>query len=107
LNAAAALRLVGAKAKAAAPDLARALKDKNTDVRRLAAEALVNIGEPAIPPLIEALKDKSPHSRFLASDILARIGIPAVPALTQAAQDKDKAFAQAAAKTLKKIQSEE
>ncbi|KST67229.1 HEAT repeat domain-containing protein [Mastigocoleus testarum] len=57
-----------------------------------AADALVNIGEPAVGALIEALKNEDSNLRWRAASVLSDIGVeaaPAVEALTLALQDDD------------------
>ncbi|MCK4692019.1 MAG: HEAT repeat domain-containing protein [Anaerolineales bacterium] len=56
--------------------LIAAIKEENEDVRQAAVEALVKIGEPAIEPLIAALKDYS--VREGAAGVLGMMGEPAL-----------------------------
>jgi len=65
------------------------LGNKNSDVRRSAAEALKEIGEPAIEPLIEALKDKDSDVQSGAAYALGYIGDSAIEPLISALKDKD------------------
>jgi len=61
---------------------------RHEDVRKEAAEALVNIGEPAVEPLIQALKDEYSDVREEAARALGRIGDKrAVEPLIQALKD--------------------
>ena len=67
------------------------LANKNTRVTD-AADALVNIGSPAVSALIEALKNEDSNLRWRAASVLSDLGAeaaPAVPALTEALQDDD------------------
>ena len=56
--------------------LIRTMKDSDTDLRRIMAEAVGQLGEPAIKPLIEALKDADPASREGAVIALIKLGDP-------------------------------
>ena len=53
---------------------AAALRPTNSLLARLAANALVAIGTPAVPPLVELLRDGKPRARFEAGARLALIG---------------------------------
>ncbi|WP_448601007.1 NACHT domain-containing protein, partial [Thermoflexus hugenholtzii] len=60
------------------PELRRALQDQDEWVRRAAAEALGNIGDPhALPALLQALQDKNRGVRWAAAEALGNIGPPA------------------------------
>ncbi|AFZ22543.1 PBS lyase HEAT-like repeat protein,HEAT repeat protein [Cylindrospermum stagnale PCC 7417] len=68
------------------------LIDNDAHISSIAADALVNIGSPAVPSLIEALKNQDHNLRWHAASILGDLGAeaaPAVPALTAALQDED------------------
>ncbi|MEM7724857.1 MAG: HEAT repeat domain-containing protein [Cyanobacteria bacterium P01_A01_bin.45] len=57
-----------------------------------AADALVNIGSPAVPALIEALHNEDNNLRWRVASVLSDMGVeatPAVNALTSALQDED------------------
>ena len=70
--------------------LVEQLRDPDPVTRSQAADALVDIGTPAVPVLISELGGSWPHkSETSASDVLARIGEPAVPALIEALDNKD------------------
>lgn len=70
-----AVKALGERKEAEAIEpLIGALKDEDYDVRRAAAEALLNIGEPAIRPLFDALKAKNYYVRHAASGVLGDIG---------------------------------
>lgn len=73
---------------AAIPDLVTALHLEDPMLRRLAAEALVAIGEPAVPALIETLAGGQDLARIEAARGLAMSDDPrAVPALFEALDD--------------------
>ncbi|WP_334810266.1 HEAT repeat domain-containing protein [Nostoc sp.] len=68
------------------------LIDNDAHIRSLAADALVNIGSPAVPSLIEALKNQDINLRWHAASVLGDLGAeaaPAVSALSAALQDED------------------
>ena len=66
------------------------LKDADPDIRRRAANALGELGDPAaVPALIDALSDKSDFVRRKATLSLKKIGSPAASALATALQHKD------------------
>jgi HEAT repeats len=68
------------------------LTDSDAHISNVAADALVNIGSPAIPSLIEALKHQDSNLRWRAASVLGDLGTeaaPAVSALTAALQDQD------------------
>ena len=68
------------------------LIDNDAHISSIAADALVNIGSPAVPSLIEALKNQDHNLRWHAASVLGDLGTeaaPAVPALTTALQDED------------------
>ncbi len=88
----------------AVPALIQALPNKNRWVRRAAAEALGEIGDPqAVPALVQALRDEDEDVRREAAWALGKIGASAVPALVQALQDEDRWVRRAAAEALGKI----
>ncbi len=67
------------------------LANKNTRITD-AADALVNIGSPAVSALVEALQNEDSSLRWRAASVLSDFGAeaaPAVPALTEALQDED------------------
>ncbi|ANE45622.1 virulence factor [Paenibacillus swuensis] len=76
----------------ALPLLARALRDENTSVRRLATVYLGDIGAPdALPHLFAALRDRTPSVRRTAGDTLSDIGSPAaIGPMTEALRDANK-----------------
>jgi energy-coupling factor transporter ATP-binding protein EcfA2 len=82
------------------PYLRQVLKDEDWRIRRAAAEALGQIGDPqATPALIQALQDEEWLVRQAAAEALGQIGDPqATPALIQALQDKEWVVREAAAK---------
>ncbi|MCD6215119.1 MAG: HEAT repeat domain-containing protein, partial [Candidatus Desulfofervidus sp.] len=74
---------------------------RHEDVRKEAAEALVNIGEPAVEPLIQALKDEYSDVREEAARALGRIGDKrAVEPLINALKDEDSDVRMEAAEAL-------
>jgi HEAT repeat protein len=93
VQAAQALGKLGADARDAVPHLVEALRQPaETGVAPAAAQALAQVGAPAVPDLAEVLKDKNGDVRAYAAGVLARIGPPArdaVPALTDLVK-KDK-----------------
>jgi HEAT repeat protein len=67
-----------------------ALKDPYSKVRKAAAEALVQIGAPAVEPFMAALKDESWSVRRTAAEALGQIGdARAVEPLTAALKDRN------------------
>ncbi|MCI0339913.1 MAG: HEAT repeat domain-containing protein, partial [Planctomycetales bacterium] len=91
--AASALSDLGAGAAAALPELIRAAKDPDSQVREAVAEALGDIGSPpAVPALTELLADPEEDVRGDAAWALGQIGAPSAPAAKQIAsllQDSD------------------
>lgn len=65
------------------------LKDPVFVVKKLSADAMVQIGEPAVDPLVKMLGEEDPEIQDLASDALARIGQPSVEPLLAALADAD------------------
>jgi hypothetical protein len=93
-----ALRALGPKAKDAVPDLIRALKDKEPDVRAGAALALGKIGDSeAVSEIAALLQDKMGNVKIDAARALALFKTDAAPALPQLLkvlkQDKEPARA--------------
>ncbi|MBD2041576.1 sister chromatid cohesion protein PDS5 [Microcoleus sp. FACHB-672] len=91
------------------PPLVEALKDSEPDIRRVAAEALGRMGEPAVPELIAALKGDSSSVRLVAAEALGQIGPDArlaVPALIDRLEDGDWRVRSGAARALGKIGTE-
>lgn len=68
-----------------------ALKDKNPDVRCMAARALLRYNDlKAVDPLIEILKDQVPLARAAAAETLGRLGdLKAIPHLVALLRDVD------------------
>jgi len=79
----------GAAGAPAVPALIQALGDSDRDVRRAAAEALGDLGDPqAVPALIQALRDDWEAVRRAAAEALGKLGDPqAIPPLIQALGD--------------------
>ena len=70
--------------------LVEQLRDPDPTTRSQAADALVDMGTPAVPVLISELGGSWAYEgETSASGVLARIGEPAVPALIEALDDKD------------------
>jgi HEAT repeat protein len=71
--------------RAAIPDLIECLQGENSQLARLAVDALASIGEEAVPPLLELLKDGPQKARLAAVRALALIGdTRSIPALFEA-----------------------
>jgi len=89
--------------------LKEALKDKDSDVRRAAAEALGKIGSPeAVAALIPALQDKRSDVRGSTAEALAQVGSPeAVAALIPALRDEDSDVRGSTAEALAQVGSPE
>jgi len=84
--------------------LISALKDKNLDIRRVAASILGNIKDPrAVGPLAAALNDENRNVRMMAAWSLAQIGTPSVEPLVAALRDRNSAARGDAAWALGKI----
>jgi len=89
----------------AIPALLRALKDRDSHVRRAAASALGRISDPqAVPVLLQALEDRDSGVRYATAGALGEIGSPqAVPALLWALEDSDSDVRWAVADSLAEI----
>ncbi len=91
---------------AAAPQLALAINDKETEVRELTVAALArfrSLAAPAVPHLLQALTDSSPSVRARAADALGAIGSresDAIAALARALSDREAAVRAAAVDAL-------
>lgn len=73
------------RARSAVPALLRAMHDSDSLTARLAANALVIIGSPAVEPLVELLKGATQSVKLEAARALALISDPrAIPALFDA-----------------------
>jgi len=106
--AAEALGQLGPEARAAVPDLVRALADPEILVRRASARALGQIGpeaRAAVPDLVRALADKDSYVRLSAAEALRQIGQAAVPDLVRALADEYSYVRRAAAVALGEIRS--
>lgn len=77
--------------KAVTPDLRAALRDDNSDVRKIAVESFVGLdSEVAVPELLEVLNNKIFHIRFDSSVGLARLGNnAAIPELLKGLEDEE------------------
>ena len=73
--------------KKASPDIIKLfvnmLDDSESSVREAAAEALTNIGEPAVGPVITKLMSCDVYNKSVPSEILVQIGDPAVEPLVK------------------------
>ena len=79
-------------------------KEEIAEVRRKAAYALGQIGDPAsVTVLIQALKDDRGEIRAAAAAALVRIGSPAVPELIRSLKSKDPVVRSTAAYALGRI----
>jgi HEAT repeat protein len=86
------LEKLGSRAKAAVPDLIRALSDSSLSVRFVACDALAATGadlRPAVPALARLLVDKDGPVRR-ARKLLSWVGEPAVPEVLKVLNGKDK-----------------
>jgi HEAT repeat protein len=82
--------LMGMEHQIALDPLIQALKDKNGDIRKRAAEILCRIGEPAVMPLIQVLEDEDRYIRYGSAESLGIIGDErAVKPLIHTLKDKD------------------
>ncbi|MDW8308068.1 MAG: HEAT repeat domain-containing protein, partial [Verrucomicrobiales bacterium] len=100
------LGLLGTNAAAAAPELARALRDPQGRIRQEAALALLRIGPAAVPHLTDALRDGSPQVRQAAAFALGEIGPAAraaVPMLAHRLGDGDEWVRRTCAGTLARL----
>ena len=90
------------------PLLAKALRDDNVSVRRLAVVYLGDLRSPeALPLLVEALRDPSPAVRRTAGDTLNDLGDPAaMPAMIESLRDPNKLVRWRAARFLFEIGDE-
>ncbi|MEK3882829.1 conserved virulence factor C family protein [Paenibacillus sp. PL2-23] len=90
------------------PLLARALRDENASIRRLAVVYLGDLRSPeALPLLFEALKDRSSSVRRTAGDTLSDMGDPsAIGPMIEALKDKNKLVRWRAARYLYEIGDE-
>ncbi|MEE3234434.1 MAG: HEAT repeat domain-containing protein [Candidatus Latescibacterota bacterium] len=57
-------------------DLISKLSDERSDVRRIAAYALIDAGESSVVPLIKTIADAPDTVRYIGAQILGRIGSP-------------------------------
>ena len=99
-------RKVKLKKHVDAQQLFQALKDRDPDARCAAAEALGEIGRPAVKPLIEALRDEDGAVRTAAAWSLGDIkDATSVEPLIQALKDKDQTVRSTAAWSLGDIKT--
>src|SRR5207249_2599909 len=100
---------IGPEARETAPQVIRALADKNENVRRKAAYTLGRLNaEPAaaIGVLIKAFEDKSGDVRQAAAEALSKYGEKAVPALIEILQGEKEQPRLEAASALAQIGSD-
>jgi HEAT repeat protein len=107
----AAARSLGQFGKAAFPALAKssALRDPDTEARRMVVEALSWMGIDALPALIAALEDADPAVRRAAARALGNLGLQAQSsraALEKAASDPQEDVRAAAGKALRRIRGD-
>jgi HEAT repeat protein len=87
--------------------LGGALEDRDTAVRKLAAQALALTGASAVGPLQAALRGKSPCARTYAAMLLGRLGPAAgsaVPVLREALRDPEPAVRWAVEQALESLE---
>jgi HEAT repeat protein len=85
-----------------------AANDPDPDVKRVAAESVEAVTKREVERLAGLLKDKDENVRVLAAKALGRMGLAAkdaLPALKEAAEDKDKDVSCVAKNAIEKIQS--
>jgi hypothetical protein len=93
--------------KDAIPDLAKALRDEDEEVRHYSASALGNIGALAVGELRKALADPNTNARISAARAIATVGPAAkdaIPDLRKALADPEPAVREAAEKAIKHIE---
>jgi len=104
-----ALGRIGPDAKAAIPALVSRLSDPDPDVRDRAARALAKAGPDAVAPVARALGDRDVNVRRSAAAALGLFGADAKGAsaeLTAASKDEDPSVQNAAADALRQIQAD-
>ncbi|MFQ5569504.1 MAG: HEAT repeat domain-containing protein [Rhodothermales bacterium] len=83
-----------------------ALEDTRPEVKKAAAEALLQIGDSSLGPLVERLNNERPSVRRIAAETLGRHGdARAVTPLIQALTDEDHTVRKAAALALEQMAS--
>jgi HEAT repeat protein len=91
----------------AADDLVDAIASNLPGLHRAAAQALQELGHPAVPALIRALRHRDNHVRWHAARVLGKIGDPeAIPALIQTMEDVDSGVRWLAAEALSSLGDE-
>lgn len=106
IEAAQILGAIAAKAKAAVPELGKALRSEDAGLSRAAAVALSHMGRDAVPELVRAMDAKSNAVRLNAVAALAEIASghkEALPALRNAAKDGDETVRMIATEALKHL----
>lgn len=88
------------------PKLEPLLKDESAQVRQAMIQVLWRVGEPAVPHLLTALKDKDQNVRFIAANGLRNMGnnaAKAVPTLIDLVKEGDQNIRYQAVNTLANI----
>ncbi|MFQ4139925.1 NACHT domain-containing protein [Nodosilinea sp. PGN35] len=100
--------LATSHSEAAIPGLLQAIKDQDSDIRGLAAEALGQLGSDAvIPALCQALEDQDFGVRWSAAAALGQLGSDAaILVLRQALEDQDSRVRWSAAAALGQLESD-
>jgi alpha-L-fucosidase len=104
-----AYRQIGPYGKAGIPALIGRLGDPDADVRGKAAEALMKIGPDGVADLTRALRERDPNVRRAAAEVLGSFGAESKGSstdLADAAKDPDAGVQKAAAEAIKKIQND-
>ncbi|MEG4493943.1 HEAT repeat domain-containing protein, partial [Microcoleus sp. D3_18_C4] len=98
-----------ARSDEAIPELLKLVEHSDSDVRRMAAYALGNIGDAqAIPGLLKLVEDSDSHVRRSAADALGAIGDEqAIPGLLKLVEDSDSHVRRSAADALGAIGDEQ
>ncbi len=104
-----AYRQIGPYGKAGISALVGRLGDPDPDVRDKAAEALMKIGPEGVPALARALRERDANVRRAAAEVLGSFGAESKSVtadLGDAAKDTDAGVQKAAADAIKRIQSD-
>lgn len=102
-----ALRTIGRYGQgsaAAVPALIEALDDHDVHIRRLAVDALANVGPSAIPEVAMALQDDRPIVRQAAAETLGEFGVKALPTLVSSLDHEDAKVRHAAVRSIFQLQ---
>jgi len=104
-----AFREIGPDGKAGIAALVARLADPDSIVRDRAAEALAKVGPDGVPALARALKERDPNVRRLAAEVLGAFGGESRSAdaeLNEAAKDPDAAVQKAATEALRRVKND-